>query len=255
MIKLNRVLGGALLAFALIGSQMAQADEEKAVSLLIKPKVGRVMRTKGVIKTSVMGMDLVVNQTLKDTVKEIEENGDVVFEIADEGTTISIGGMDRDNPAAPPYMTTHDKFGKVKVFKKSEDNGFTTPEISKVMEALGTFILTDKAVKTNDTWQTELENPAVKEKKITVKDTYLGLDKVDGKSYWKIKQTAEVVVDADGSKVTYEITEWVSTTDGEAIKMEGSVKDLPTQAGPVTLQISSKSSPADDKEKPAPAKP
>jgi hypothetical protein len=215
MLTWNRVLGGALLAFALIGGQVARADDEKTVTLLVKPKVGRVMRTKSVINTSVMGMDLVVNQSQKDTIKEVKDNGDVVAEIADEGTTISIGGMDQDQPAGPPFNYTRDKIGKIKEFKRAEENGFTSPEIAKLMATLSAFILTDKAVKTNDTWQTELDNPAVKEKKITVKDTYLGIDKVDGKEYWKVKQTAEAIVDADGNKVSYEIINTFAKTGGE----------------------------------------
>jgi hypothetical protein len=254
MFTWNRVLGGALLAFALIGSQVARADDEKAVSLIVKPKVGRVMRTKGVINTSIMGMDLVANQSQTDTIKEVKDNGDVVTEITDEGSTFTVGGMEQVQPASPPYTFTHDKLGKIKEFRKAEDNGFMSPEIAKLMDSLTAFILTDKAVKTNDTWQTELENPAVKEKKITVKDTYLGLDKIEGKEYWKIKQTAEAIVDADGNKVSYEITEWVTPTDGETYKVEGTVKDVPTKAGALTMKMTSKSTKVDDKEKPAATK-
>jgi hypothetical protein len=251
MLKSNRVLGGALLAFALIAGQVvARAEDEKAVSLIVKPKMGKVTHTKTVIKTSVMGMDIVVSENQKQTIKEVKENGDVVEEITDEGSTINIGGMDRDNPAAPPVTVTRDKFGKVKEYKSDNAAGFMTPEVAKIMAMLSSSILTDKALKTNDTWQTELENPAVKEKKVTVKDTYLGLDKVDGKDYWKIKQTTEAVVDADGSKMSYDITVWINPADGDTLKVEGTVKDVPTQVGPITMTITSKAVKADDKDKP-----
>lgn len=255
MLKLNRVMAGALLACTLIGSRTAWADDEKPVNLLVTPKAGQVTRTKNVIKTSVMGMDLVINQTQKDTIKAVKDNGDFVTEIADEGSTINIGGMDRDQPAAPSRTVTRDKFGKVKEMQAQDAGGFMAPEVAKLMAELSTSILTDKAVKTNDTWQTELENPAVKTKKVTVKDTYLGLDKVDGKDYWKIKQTAEAIVDDTGSKMTYEITAWINPVDGTAVKVEGTIKDVPTQVGPLTMQISSKAVKADEKDKPAAAKP
>ena len=255
MLTWNRALGGALLAFALLGSQAARADDEKAVTLLIKPKVGRVIRTKSVINTSIMGMDLVVSESQIDTIKEVKDNGDVVAEIADEGSTVNIGGQEQAQPAIPSYTVLRDKLGKIKETKKPDENGFTSPEIAKLMDTLTSFILTEKAVKTNDTWQTELENPAVKEKKITVKDTYLGIDKIDGKEYWKVKQTAEAIVDADGNKVSYETTEWISPADGEAYRMEGTVKDLPTQVGALTLKVSAKSAKVEDKEKSAAPKP
>jgi hypothetical protein len=261
MSKLNRVLGGALLALALLGGQMARADDDKTVSLLVKPTLGRVTHKKIVIKTSVMGMDIVVNQAQQDTVKEVKENGDVVVEIVDEGSTLNIGGVDRDQPTASPHTVTRDKVGKVKEVKDADASGFMTPEVSKLVMMIATSILTDKAVKTNDTWQTELDNPAVKEKKVTVKDTFLGVDKVEGKDYWKIKQTAEAVVDTDGSKMSYEITEWIDPVNGDAFKIEGTIKDVPTQVGAITMQITSKSvkagekSKADDKTKAEPAKP
>ena len=249
MLKSNRVLGGVLLAFALFGSQIAQADDEKPVNLLVTPKAGRVTRTQSVIKTSVMGMDLLITQTQKDTIKEVKDNGDFVTEIADEGSVVNIGGQEQNQPAVAPRTITRDKFGKVKEVKADDASGFMAPEVSKIMTALSTSILTDKAVKTKDTWQTDLENPAVKEKKITVKDTYLGLDKIDGKDYWKIKQTAEAIVDADGNKLSYDITEWINPADGNTVKIEGTIKDVPTQVGPLTMQITSKAIKSDEKAK------
>lgn len=255
MSQLNRVLGGALLALTLLSGQMARADDEKTVNLLVKPKLGHVTHKNTVIKTSVMGMDIVVNQNSKDTVKEVKENGDVVVEIVDEGSTLNVGGMDRDQPMAPPRTITRDKFGKVKEYKSEDIAGFMTPEVSRLLSMIATSLLTDKLVKANDTWQTELDNPAVKEKKVTVKDTFLGIDKIDGKDYWKIKQTAEAAVDTDGGKMNYEITEWINPVDGEAFKIDGVIKDVPTQVGTITMQITSKSVKASEKSKPEPAKP
>ena len=254
MLTLHRVLGGALLIGALVGSQIARADDEKAVNLVVTPKAGRVVRTKSVVKTSFMGMELIVNQTQKNTIKEVKANGDIVEETADEGSTLLIGGQEQNQPPAPSYTVTTDKFGKIKVFRVVEAGGFMSPEVSKLMEVLGSFILTDKAVKANDTWQNEMENPAIKEKKITVKDTYLGTEKIDGKDCWKIKQTAEAALDADGAKMSFEAIEWVNAMTGEPVKLEGTVKDVPTQVGALTLKIVSNVVKVDEKEKAAPAK-
>ena len=95
----------------------------------------------------------------------------------------------------------------------------------------------------------------VKDKKISNKDTYLGIEKIEGKDYWKIKQTSEAVADADGNKVSYEATVWVDPTNGMVFKTEGTYKDLPTPSGPITSQISSKALKAGDKDKAVPAKP
>jgi hypothetical protein len=49
--------------------------------------------------------------------------------------------------------------------------------------------------------------------------------------------------------------EWIDPTDGEAYKMEGTVKDLPTQVGALTMKMTSRSTKVDDKEKSAAPKP
>lgn len=252
MFTMNRVLGGALLAVALLAGPRLRADE-MPVSLLVKPKAGRVTFSKTIIKTNVANMDVIVTAAQKETVKEVKDNGDVVIETADQGTTLNVGGQDMDQPAVPAFAITRDKLGKLKESKEPEGT-FMAPEVSKLMALLSSSLLTEKTVKTNDTWETELENPAVKAKKIKVKDTYLGLEKVDGKDAWKIKQAAEAVVADDGSKMSYEFTEWINPETGESLKREGTVKDVPTQYGALTMQIASKVVKGDDKAKAADAK-
>jgi hypothetical protein len=255
MLKLNRVLGGALLAFALIAGQVvARADDEKAVNLIVKPKLGKVTYTKTVVKTSVMGMTMVITGHEKETVKEVKENGDVVTETAEEGSTVNVDGKESEQAPSPPRTKTHNKFGQLKDYKSQDNTQFTTPEIDSLLESLIALILTEKTVKINDTWQTELENPAVKEKKITVKGTYLGLDKIGGKDYWKIKQTSEAAADAHGATMVYDFTHWIDPATGETFKSEGMVKGVPTMIGPLTFQITTKAVKAGDKEKPEPVK-
>ena len=255
MMKRNRVMSGALFAFALLAGPMAHADDEKPVSLIVPPKAGRVTRAKTIIKSNLNGADLLITQTRKDTVKAVKENGDFIVEITDEGTTINFGGTDQEGPAMPPQTITRDKVNKIKEMKTPDANPYMAPEVSQLMVELATAILTDKPVKAKDTWQTELDNPAVKEKKITVKDTYLGPEKIDGKDYWKIKQTAEAIVDTDGSKMTYEITQWIDPADGSIFKIDGTLKDIPTTSGPLTMQITSTAIKAADKSKAETAKP
>ena len=255
MFKPNRVLGAALVAFALLGSRTAHADTEKAVNLMVKPRVGHTTRSKSVVKMTVMGRDLVITELEKDVVKEVKVNGDVVYENIHEGGTVSANGTETDQPASPTRTKTYDKFGKLKDYKNEDNSGFTTPEVSALMESITTWILTDKPVKTNDTWETELENPVVKDKKVVVKSTYLGVEKVDGKDFWKLKQSTEAASDAEGGKIVYDCTEWVDPANGDTFKFEGTVKNLPTQFGPLTIHITTQALKADAKNKAEAAKP
>ncbi|MCW3055644.1 MAG: hypothetical protein JWN14_4814 [Chthonomonadales bacterium] len=249
MSTLHRVLGGTLLAFALARSHVAWAGDEQSISLMITPKVGRTVRMKSVIKTIFLGKELVITRTQKATVTEVKANGDVVEEIVDEGGTMSSAGEEEKQPAIAPYTVIGDKFGKRKEFRKAPEEGAMKPEISQLIDMFGLFVLTDKTVKPNDTWRSELENPAVPEKKVILKNTYLGIEKLDGKDYWKIKQTGEAIVNAEGGKMISEATEWVNPTTGEPFKIEDTLKDVPTPAGTLTLQIV-KSIKTDDKDKP-----
>ena len=250
MVKLNRVLGGAVLACTLLVGPIARADEEKPVHLIVKPVVGHVVRTKSIVKIDLMGMEMEAQGVEKSTVTAVQENGDVISEIVDEGGKIRSAGAEQDLPITPTYSITHDKFGKtIKSGKKPSEDGFTTPEVNKLMDALTDVVLTDKALKPNDTWQHELENPVIKEKKIVVKDTYLGLEKIAGKSYWKVKESAEAIVDADGAKVTYQVTEWIDPANGDTFQLEGSVSNVPTKAGLMTMHVNAKTIEATNKSK------
>jgi hypothetical protein len=225
------------IALVMITGQAAIA-QDKPVTLEYKFKQGDTFRSKVTINTSVMGTDVVVNATSKTEIKEIKKNGDIVVVSTSEGGKVKLGDMEQDQPAQPPVTTTRSKLGKV-VEYKAEDvpMSILAPEIQKLAAVLNEQIFGEKPVKKDDTWTTEVENPAVKEKKITVKGTYLGTETVEGKELWKVKQTADAVVDKDGAKMSIEMTSWINPENGQLVKGEGTVKDLPTQFGPMTWNM------------------
>lgn len=223
-------------AIALIGAQTAHAQD--AITLALKPKAKETRTYQTTINASVMGTEAVVKAKLKRTIKEVKDNGDFVVDNAAEAGTVSIGGMEQDAPAQAPFTLTISKYGKVVSFKASEESaGFMAPEIQNATALLGSLILPEKAVKAGDTWTTEYDNPAVKGKKFTVKTTFIGTDKVGDKEYWKLKQSADVVVDGEGAKMAYEETTWLDPSNGNLFKSESTVKDLPTQFGPISWSM------------------
>lgn len=253
MFTVNRVLGSALCLLGLLGGQALRADETP-VHLIVTPKVGRVLRTRLATTITIMGMELQTNGTVKNVIKEVKPNGDVVIETIDEGGTITVNGQKAPQNATPPYTSTRDKFGKTIETHKTRTGGVTTPEVNKLLDAITDIILTDKPVKLNDTWVTEVENPVVKEKKVIVKDTYVGTEKIEGKEYWKLKQTAEATTDAAGNRIVYEVTEWISSIDGAPFKFEATVANVPTRAGLMSLKLRSDAIPVEEKDTPPPAK-
>ncbi len=232
-----RALGGVLLALALMGAQNANADTKKMV--LSRPlKVGGAVTYKATIKASVQGMDIVIEQTQKHTIKTVKDNGTVVTVSEDLGGVMKLNGMEQEQKPGAPTTETRDKLGKLVDFAHETDPGSPfAPDIQRLMASTSDIILSDKEVGEGDSWATELDNPASKENKAKVKTTYLGAEKVEGVELWKFKQTAEAVVNTDGTKITNEYTIWINPKDGLMEKLDGKVKDVPTQIGPVEFTI------------------
>jgi hypothetical protein len=179
-----------------------------------------------------MGMDIVVTATSKTSVKEIKKNGDVVLEIADEGGHVTSPSFDQDIPPRPAQIIVRNKVGKLIEYKTDEAAAqFMAPEVQKLTTMISDVLFPDKAVKAGETWQTELDNPIVKGKKVVVKGTFVGVEKLDGMEVWKVKQSAEAATAEDGAKTSMEITTYLDPATGQAIKSESIVKDLPTMIG------------------------
>lgn len=222
---------GSLLLLA----GLAAARAEDAITLTRSFKKGDVYRYKTTVTASVMGMEAVVTSNTKQTVKEIKDNGEIVLVEEDEGTKVSLGGQDVDQPPQPPVTTTRDKSGKLVKYEREGADGFFAAEIQHLLAALSEPLLAEKAVKSGDSWEVVIDNPAVKEKKVTVKGTFLGTEKVDEKELWKVKQITEADTDADGNKVTMETTYWLDPANGLVVKAENSTQNLPSiPVGPVS---------------------
>jgi hypothetical protein len=248
---MNRMLCGVVCVLALSAFQVARADD--MTKLTRTYKAGDVTRYKQIIKVSVMGMDIVVTTVTKSTVKEVKPTGDVVVLREGESGTLSMNGSDMPQPPGPPVTFTYDKSDKLADFKATEEGGFLDPGVNRLVAVVHHIVLTDKPVKTGDTWETELENPAVKGKKLTLKSTFLGTEKRDGKELWKIKQAGEPAVDEAGGKMTVEFTALLDPATGQEIHLEGSVKQIPTQFGSLDWTEESNVLKADADKKPADA--
>src|SRR5204862_7601920 len=97
---------------------------------------------------------------------------------------------------------------------------------------------TDKEVKPGDSWDTEPDNQAAKSKKVKLKTTFVGTEKVDGKELLKLKQAGEPEVDDAGAKMSYETVYWLDPASGGIVKAESTVKDLPTlSVGVISMTV------------------
>jgi hypothetical protein len=243
------IIAGIVASMALLPG-IARADD--AVTLKYTIKVGDAMHQQVVLK--VAGVDATAKQTLKSVVKEVKDTGDVTVLETDEGGSFTLNGADTPMDKVPDITIKRDKQGKVTDWKLAMDLPATYPLPVEILRALGqlyNIVLPTAAVKEKDTWKLDLDNPVYDKMKIKIENTYVGIEKVDGVDLWKIKQTATVPLDADGNVSTFDGTFWLNPANGQLAKMDGNVKDVPTQLGKFTFSVLV--SPAkDDKPTPAP---
>ena len=232
--KTNCALGGMICALALSTLGMARADDAE-VKLARTYKANDSRHYKQTIKTSVAGMDIVLTAVNKETVKEIKQTGDAVIVRENESTKMELNGSPQDAPTNPPVTFTYDKSGKLVDYKSGNAGGFFDPGVEQLLAIAHNILMPDKAVKKDDKWENELDDPAVKNKKMTLKGAFLGTEKRDGKDLWKVKQSLEAPIDDAGGKATFEITALLDPADGQVVHAEGAVKDLPTtQVGAIS---------------------
>lgn len=226
------MLVGPMTVFAETNALIVRVQD--AITLARKVKAGDVVRYKTTLTLNAQGTDVTVEQNRKQTIKEVKDSGETVTEIAGEGDKLTIGGETNDIPAGSPTLVTQDKAGKILTFKPTgaEDQYLATSTLH-LLSLAGEIIFPDKAVKAGDSWKTEVDNPAVKDKKATITTTFVGIEKVDGADAWKVKQTLEAET-AGGGTLKSETTALVETTTGQTISAEASVTGAPTnELGPL----------------------
>ena len=237
MFSKSLIVAGMGIAVAL--AQNPVSAQEAPVKVGYTHKKGDVVKLRMTINASVGGMDIVVKITNKDEVTEVKDNGNVVTVQTPEATIVNIGGMDMEQPGGAKVTATRDKYGKLVELKAPEEAGaFMSPEVQKFQASITDILMPEKPVKAGDSWTTELDNPMVKGKKFSVKTTFVGIEKLEGKEYWKVKQTATADSDAAGAKTTVEFTAMLEPATGTIFSAEGTVKDLPTlQAGAISWKM------------------
>ncbi|HLJ57699.1 MAG TPA: hypothetical protein VKT77_21870 [Chthonomonadaceae bacterium] len=226
-----------IVAVALLATPV-RADD-KPVTLSRTFNKGDVVRMSIETTVDANGSEVLVKLTSRATVKAVKDAGQLVVESQDEAGKVTVNGSDMDIPAGGITTLTYDKTGKLVEFK-AEEGGILTPEVLRLLETMRMPILSDKQVKSGDSWQTEFDNPAVKGKKFTVKTTFAGVDKVDGADLWRLKQEGAPDTDANGAKMGYDGTYWLDPATGQIVKADVKIKDEPTiMYGTLTLTTKS----------------
>ena len=224
-----RPLWAAVCALAMAGTAAVRAADTD-VSLTRVYKKGAVVRHKITLNGQAGGTDFTVSSGTKQEISEVTPEGKATVVLTNEASRLSVGGQEMEQPAEAPITFTRDRAGRL-LSVGQQQPGIFSPEVQHLLLMLSEVLLPEKAVATGGTWETVLDNPAVKDGKVTVKGTFVGMDKIGEASLWKIRQTVDAPVDAAGKKLTVESTSWLDPADGQIVKQESSVKDAPSQFG------------------------
>lgn len=210
------------------------AAEDQAVTLCWSPKAGDSVRYRTTIKLDIGGNDIVVEQNRRHVVRRIKDSRDVVIVVEEEGGKVIAGGAENAIPAGAPTTITLDKSNKVLEFQvERDDNPYLSAAAQHLIALIDRIVLPEKPVKPGDSWTTEVDNPRVKGRKVTIKSVYVGEDKADGVPVWKIKQTVEADTDESGGKLKAESTARLEAATGQLLDAEQTVRGLPGNMGPV----------------------
>ncbi len=212
-----------LLSASLVSAQGA------AVTLALTPKKGDSYRYRSEIKATLMGADVLVTSVEKHQIDDVATNGEVTLTQAQEENKVTVMGMEQQSPASPPITFTASRTGRVVNVKALPPATVFSEGVMRVLYHLGRPLFAAKQVAVGDTWETELENAAMAGKKFIVRTTYQGTEKKGDKELWKVHQVTSV--ELPGAVTQFDHTFWTNPTSGMPVRIEGSVKELPTQFG------------------------
>lgn len=224
-------LSTSMSLLALAPALPVHADEP--LKLASTYKESTVRRFKSTLKVSVNGTEVTSIQTREEKVKSVKDNGAVTLLENIVKQSIDMGNGPQEAPSSGhPVTVVLDKSGRLDDFIVNPmDETIFAPPVMRLVYLVNHASLPDKPVKPDDTWETELDNPAVKGKKVKIKDTFKGLEKKDGTSLWKIVQTLEAVSAEDGSKMSSESTFLLDPADGRLVTEEDTVKGVLSRYG------------------------
>jgi hypothetical protein len=206
--------------------------DDNPVTLRRVYKAGDVSRYATTMRVKVMGNEFVQESVDKIEVKKVDPDGTAGLTYEIESGSYILNGNKNDLPKAPPWAITRDKQNRfVKATTEETFEVFMAPEVRRLLFSCVEVVFPDKPVKVGDTWTTELDNPAVKGKKITLKTTFRGKEMLEGASISKVEQRAEADTNLTGGKLTCDLTAWLNGSTGEAVKIETAFKGVPTQFG------------------------
>ena len=235
----TRTLLPIALASMLMATAVAKDPTYKIVRL---PKVGEKhsYNVNLDLKANIGGQpfSIMVKAETENSITDISKDGIITESSRQYNSKVSLNGTDQDQPEST--STTKSKVDGTLIEHKGDQEG---PHNFR-LHYLQTVLLPEKELKFGDTWSKTLESTADGVRKMSLSYTLVGIEKIGDKDYYKISLNNKELEGENAS--TFEGTEWLSVTDGNMAKMEGSITNIPLPesmpqdvAGKITVTLKS----------------
>jgi hypothetical protein len=227
---------GSLIAagFTVAGALMfvTPQPDDKPITLTRTYKAGEITRYNSTMRVKALGNEFVQESVDKIEIIKVDPDGSATATYGQESGSYTLNGKKNDLPKSPAWTITRDKYNRfVKASTEETLEFFIVPDVRRLLFACIEVVFPERPVKVGESWTTELDNPAVKGKKVTLKTTLRGEEIVDGFPVYKLAQHTEADTNLSGGKLTSDLVAWLTPSTGEAVKIEASFKGVPTQAG------------------------
>lgn len=190
------------------------------------------MKAKAALKLTLSGNDIPIEalSTTKHEVKEVADNGDVTTVETSESSKVSYLGMDIEN-AEPDRKVTEVVNKTGVVIKRTIENSQQADAALEKLSFIGaSFPTPPKPVKIGDTWKTEINNPLVEGKKVTVTSKLTGKEKIKDVETLVVKVEVAVPPSAEATEkdhVKMITTYYVNPQEGRLVRVKGSIENAP----------------------------
>lgn len=228
----RRSLLPAFLSTLFAAAVVSSAGAAQGVNLARSPKKGETVKYVYDVKGDVATAPFSVSGRLKHEVTEIKVSGEFTTTEVSEDTKLVVMGMDQAPPPSVPTVITRTLGNRLRDFKSEEQAGIVTVEVQRLLAILSQPLLSEKTVAPAESWETEIDNPVAAGKTFKVKTTYAGTEKLGEAETWKLTQSA--AVDTPDGPVSHEATYWLDPNNGQVVKQESAVKNVPSQFGPMS---------------------
>jgi hypothetical protein len=217
-----------LMLFAASVAASAAGGAE-GVKLARSPKKGEAAKYRYEVKGDVAGVPFTATGRARREVTEVRESGEFTISETEEETKVIVMGMEVPAPPAGAILITRSRNNRLMDHKRTGQGGIVTPEVERLLSSLSEPLLSDKTVVGDDIWETPIDNPVIAGRTVKVKSKYAGTEKLGDTATWKITQTA--VADIQGGELSHDATFWLDPANGQIVKYEAAVKNVPSQFG------------------------